>query len=316
MTLVIVRGSFSKLKEYLESRGYMFESRPHQAFLARGNGVVVNLYDNGKVVMSGASLDEQREVEKFLQQTQEFDLLTGTPKKELLNIHGTRIGSDEAGKGDYYGPLVACAVMATEEQTLKFEAIGVKDSKKLSNNSIMDKADLIRNKILNSGQWKVVLISPEKYNILLLNMGNLNKVLAWAHARAIEDVLKFELECTLAISDQFGDKKYIEDALMAKGKGIKLIQTPHGERDLVVAAASILARAEFLNYVEGMRKKYKENFPLGATNVEPFGKKLVSSYGEEILLKTAKIHFVTTSRILETKEQLNKLIREQEKLKR
>ncbi len=315
MTTVIARGSFPKLKKYLESRGYTFEDRPHQAFLARGNGVVINLYDNGKIVIGGSSLEERRNVEKFLKQTQELEVMTENPE-ELLNFHGTRIGSDEAGKGDYFGPLVACAVMATEEQSLQFEAIGVKDSKKLSKNSIMEKADLIRHKVLNNGQWKVVLISPEKYNILLMTMENLNRVLAWAHARAIEDVLSFKLECNLAISDQFGDKKYIENALMAKGKKIKLIQTPHGERDLVVAAASIVARAEFLNYVEDMREKYKEDFPLGATNVESFGKKLVLGHGEEILLKTAKIHFSTTNRVLETKEQLNKLIKEQEKLKK
>jgi ribonuclease HIII len=314
MTLVIAKESFPALKEYLASRGYTFEARPHQAFLARGNGAVINLYDNGKIVLGGSSPDEQKEIEEFLYQAQKVVISKENLKEEPLGFHGTRIGSDEAGKGDYFGPLVACAVMATEEQALRFEEIGVKDSKKLSTNSINDKAKLIRHKILNNGQWKVVLISPAKYNTLMLRMGNLNKVLAWAHARAIEDVLKYELECNLAISDQFGDKRYIEDALMAKGKRIKLIQTPRGERDLVVAAASIIARAEFLNYVESMRKEYKEDFPLGATNVEPFGKKLVSSQGENILLETAKVHFATTGRIVENQEHLHKLIQEREKL--
>lgn len=206
--------------------------------------------------------------------------------------------------------------MATEEQAEKLKEIGVRDSKRLSADSVREKATYIRKNILSSGQWKVVLIPPSRYNILIVRMGNLNRLLAWAHARAIEDVLRFDLDCSLAISDQFGDKKYIEEALMAKGKTIRLIQTPGGERDVVVAAASIIARQEFVNYVEQMREKYKEEFPLGATHVEKFGKELVKRHGELILLDTAKVHFATTGRLVEAKDSIEKLLSDRVKNER
>ncbi len=317
MTLQIQKIDFAKLKEYLASRGYVFEERPHQEFLARRNGTVINLYENGKIVMGGASVNEQNEVLKFAETLKSLaTTVESTSMYQDLNIHGTRIGSDEAGKGDYFGPLVACAVMATEEQAEKLKEIGVRDSKRLSADSVREKATYIRKNILSSGQWKVVLIPPSRYNILIVRMGNLNRLLAWAHARAIEDVLRFDLDCSLAISDQFGDKKYIEEALMAKGKTIRLIQTPGGERDVVVAAASIIARQEFVNYVEQMREKYKEEFPLGATHVEKFGKELVKRHGELILLDTAKVHFATTGRLVETKDSIEKLLSDRVKNER
>lgn len=306
MTLTISKNDFPQLREYLSTRGYSFEKRPYQEFLARGNGAVINLYENGKIVIGGASLQEREDISKFIEALSPQHTAKSNALPPDLNFHGTRIGSDEAGKGDYFGPLVACAVMATEEQAEKFKDIGVKDSKRLSPESIREKAESIRKQILHSGQWRVVLIPPSRYNILIVKMGNLNRLLAWAHARAIEDVLRFDLDCPLAISDQFGDKKYIEQALMAKGRTIRLIQTPGGERDVVVAAASILARIEFTKYIEDMRRKYNEEFPLGATNVEEFGKELVKRHGESILLDTAKVHFVTTERLVPSKDSLDK----------
>ena len=124
-------------------------------------------------------------------------------------------------------------------------------------------------------------------------------MLAWGHARSIENLLGM-VNAQNALSDQFGDERFIIEALLEKGKSIKLIQKPKAEKNIVVAAASILARNEFLLRLELMGKTYKMNFPKGASkkNVKA-GKEFVKKYGESRLKEVAKLHFKTTSDVLE-----------------
>jgi ribonuclease HIII len=300
-------GQFLALREFLSKRGYKFEARPYQEFLARGHDTVVNLYTSGKLVIGGSSLDEERIILKFIgveRPGRPKAADSRQPQSVFEGFHGTRIGSDEVGKGDYFGPLIACAVLATEYQATRLKSIGVRDSKKLNDTAIVETARSIRDEVLERGQWRLVIVPPIRYNLLMREMGNLNRLLAWAHARAIEDVLNFTEPCSLAIADQFGDPKYIEHALMAKGRRIELVQTPQGERDVVVAAASVLARAEFLDQMEKMSQRYGAAFPRGASNVEGFAKALVMDRGPSVLLDTAKIHFATTDRIVDSRLEL------------
>lgn len=312
MTVTIPKEKFAAFREFLAGRGYAFQARPHQEFLAKGRGAAVNLYSNGKVVIGGSSVDEQSAVRDYLErETGQRDEGSTSDSAELsaLDIHQTRIGSDEVGKGDYFGPLVAAAVLASEFQAQRLKDVGVKDSKALEDHAILEIAERVRRSILVRGQWRLVVVPPSRYNILMTELGNLNRLLAWAHARAIEDVLLFNEPCDLAIADQFGDPKYIQDALMAKGRRIRLVQTPHGERDVVVATASVLARQEFLNQMEALGAKYGERFPLGASRVEDFARDLVKKHGDEILLDTAKLHFATTARIVTSVDSLNEMLR-------
>jgi ribonuclease HIII len=297
----------SDLRRFLEDRGYHFEDRPHQLFLAKGRDTVVNLYANGKVVIGGSRPEERAVVLGFL------DSIGASPSArspshspEILDLdfHQTRVGMDEAGKGDYFGPLVACGVLATEFQAEKMRAEGVRDSKDLGTPAVKELASWLRDKALERGQWRIVSIPPARYNLLILRMGNLNRLLGWAHARALEDVLKFNEPCSLAIADQFGDPKFIEGALMANGKQVRLVQTPKGERDVVVAAASILARDGFLTAIETMDRGFGEKFPLGASQVEDFARSFVAKHGEVALLDTAKVHFATTTRVLGSDSRL------------
>jgi ribonuclease HIII len=204
------------------------------------------------------------------------------------------IGTDESGKGDYFGPLVVAAVFVPEDQEQVLRELGVRDSKKFSDSRVRQFAELIRKGYKHS----LVAIGPEKYNELYGKLRNLNRILAWAHSRAMENILE-EVHCAQAITDQFGDKLYVLNALMKKGKNIELIQKPKAEEDIAVAAASILARAEFLMRLYFLSQDVGVDLPKGSSpRAEEVAVKLVRGQGEEILEKVAKRHFKLTKRVL------------------
>ncbi len=215
-------------------------------------------------------------------------------QSELFPAEKGRIGTDESGKGDYFGPLVVAGVFLPEGQESVLAELGVKDSKKFSDNRVRELADLVKKGYTHS----IVAIGPEKYNGLYSKLRNLNRILAWAHARAIENILE-EVNCKLAVTDQFGDKAYVLNALMKRGETIELIQRPKAEEDLAVAAASILARAEFLKRLYFLSQDMGIELPKGASPlVEEAGLKLVKTQGVQALDKVAKRHFKITARIL------------------
>jgi len=204
------------------------------------------------------------------------------------------IGTDESGKGDYFGPLVVAGVYVPDEQEAVLKELGVRDSKRLTDNRVREMADLVRKGYKQS----VVAIGPEKYNELYGKLRNLNRILAWAHARAIENILE-EVACTQAITDQFGDRIFVENAMMKKGRNIELIQRPKAEEDMAVAAASILARAEFLRRLYFLSQDFKIDLPKGSSSKsEEVGLELVEKHGADVLDKVAKKHFKLTPRIL------------------
>lgn len=204
------------------------------------------------------------------------------------------IGTDESGKGDYFGPLVVAGVFVPDEQEPVLKELGVRDSKRFSDNRVREMADLVRKGYKHS----IVAIGPEKYNELYIKLRNLNRILAWAHARAIENILD-EVACVQAITDQFGDRIFVENALMKKGRNIELIQRPKAEEDMAVAAASILARAEFLRRLYFLSQDFKIELPKGSSpNSEEVGLELVKKHGADVLNKVAKKHFKLTPRIL------------------
>lgn len=205
------------------------------------------------------------------------------------------IGTDESGKGDYFGPLVVAGVFVPDKQEKVLKELGVKDCKRFSDNRAREMADLIKRGYKHS----VVAIGPEKYNELYGKLRNLNRILAWAHARAIENILE-EVACDHAVTDQFGDRLYVEKALMKMGKHIELVQRPKAEEDMAVAAASILARAEFLKRLYFLSKEIGVDLPKGSSPLaEEAGARLVQKHGAGVLDKVAKKHFKLTPRILD-----------------
>lgn len=217
-------------------------------------------------------------------------------QSELFSAEKGHIGTDESGKGDYFGPLVVAGVFILDEQQKVLAELGVKDSKRLSDNRVREFADLIKRGYKHS----LVVIGPEKYNELYSKLRNLNRILAWAHSRAIENLLE-EVHCTLAVTDQFGDKVYVLNALMKRGRNIELIQRPKAEEDLAVAAASILARAEFLKRLYFLSQDIGINLPKGSPPfVVEIGIELAKVHGVQVLDKVAKKHFKITKRIMDS----------------
>lgn len=205
-----------------------------------------------------------------------------------------RIGIDESGKGDYFGPLVIAAVFVTPSTQQDLTLMQVRDSKKISDGRIVEMAPDIRLACPHS----IVAIGPQRYNELYAKIKNLNRLLAWGHARALENLLQ-QVDCDLAIADQFGDERLILNALQEKGKQIRLMQRPKAESDLAVAAASILARAEFLQRLHKLSEGLNTTLPKGASPaVELAGKMVIKKYGRERLGTVAKLHFKTTKQIL------------------
>ena len=206
------------------------------------------------------------------------------------------IGTDESGKGDYFGPLVIAGVFCNLELEKELKTLNVRDSKVVSDNQVKQMAEKIRQMCPHN----LVVIGPEKYNQLYEKMRNLNKLLAWGHARVIENLLSsLATEPDYVISDKFGDERYIERALMEKGKKVQLQQKVKAESDIAVAAASILARAEFLKRLRELSDKYNLNLPKGSSEtIDQIGRKLVEKYGQEVLKYVAKLHFKNTVRVL------------------
>ena len=215
------------------------------------------------------------------------------------------IGTDESGKGDYFGSLVIAGVMVDEATASKLKSIGVRDSKRLSDSKVKSLSEAIQKLC----PYDIVTISPPKYNELYSKLHNLNRLLAWGHARVIENLLSGVGQgthtypginsCDTVIADKFGDKGYIEKALMTKGKQITLIQRSKAEDDIAVAAASIVARNGFIDEIAALSTQIGVQLPKGAgPQVEEMAQYLVQKCGKEILNKVAKVHFKTSNKII------------------
>jgi ribonuclease HIII len=205
-----------------------------------------------------------------------------------------RIGIDESGKGDYFGPLVIAAVFVDATTQGELALMGVRDSKKISDGRILEMAPDIRAICPHS----LIAIGPPKYNELYAKIKNLNRLLAWGHAKALENLLG-RVSCERAISDQFGDTQLILNALQEKGRKIVLEQRTKAESDLAVAAASIVARAEFLMRLKRLSDEVGTTLQKGASPaVELAAKMVVKKHGQERLSTVAKLHFKTTKAVL------------------
>lgn len=222
-----------------------------------------------------------------------------TSNKEVVNLGFPIIGTDESGKGDYFGPLVSAGVYVDQESARSLIDYGVKDSKKLSDKKNIELAKKVAR--ICEGRYAIIEVSPEKYNDLYDQLKrekkNLNTLLAWGHAKAIEEIL-FKVDCKIAIADQFADEKFILSKLQERGKTLKLVQMHKAEQNIAVAAASILARARFLEKLSKLSGEYKIDFPKGASQrVTEIAKKFVELYGKEKLGVVAKLHFKITPEV-------------------
>jgi len=280
------------LRAGLEKRGFEFKKVPHAYFGATRGKLSLNYYKSGKLLIQG------KETAEFVQFFLEPEILKEVRfgyEEVLSEFTGDRIGVDESGKGDYFGPLVVAGVFLNGESEKKLRELNVRDSKKISPRRIQELRKVIRREC----RYSVVAIGPERYNQLYTTMGNLNRILAWGHARVIENILS-KTSCPRAILDQFGRKDLVLRALMKKGRSIEIEQRVRGESDLAVAAASILARGEFVLRLEKLSEEFGVKLPLGNKKslVHAAGKEIIKKEGMEALVRVAKVQFKTTREIV------------------
>jgi ribonuclease HIII len=240
--------------------------------------------------------DKVIEIQSILEDTQSINKLQNP---EILNLVFPIIGTDESGKGDYFGPLVSAGVCVNQNSASILKSLGIKDSKLLSDTKVLELAPKIMN--VCKGQISIIEISPEKYNDLYEQFQrenkNLNTLLAWGHAKAIEEILG-KIECHIAIADQFADENFIISKLQEKGKGLKLIQMHKAEQHIAVAAASVLARARFLIKLKKLSEEIGINLPKGASqNVIECAQQIVDQRGKAAIRQVAKLHFKITANI-------------------
>ncbi len=206
------------------------------------------------------------------------------------------IGVDESGKGDIFGPLVIAGVVVTPDKELALAKRGVRDSKILSDSLIFELAEIIRRLC----PTETLVLLPPEYNAAYEQHGrNLNRLLAWGHARVISS-LNRRTAAKRALSDQFGDEARLKDALSAEGCKVELEQRPRAESDMAVAAASIMARAEFVAAINDYTAKAKVKIPLGASaeQVKAVARVIYRKWGRRGLERITKMHFKTVAEII------------------
>ncbi len=289
-----------QLRDILEPRGWKFDACPYAFWRAADGATKVIAYESGKLVVQGKGTPE------FVRYTLEPEILGEARygyEKVLVEVEHPEMfkphaGIDESGKGDYFGPLVTAAVYVTGYTARQLLEMGVKDSKVIKNDRrIHELAEKI--KVTVQGNFSVVTIGPEAYNRLYETMGNVNRMLAWGHARSLENLLDKVPDCPRAISDQFAHKQTVIKALLGKGKKITLEQRPRAEADVAVAAASILARTDFVRRLERMSLELGFKVPKGAgVNVIEAAAEMVRKAGPDKLRQYCKLHFKTTEKVM------------------
>lgn len=287
-----------KLAELLHrSSCYTPVEVPHTQIAVDTGTCRINLYNSGKCLVQGKGAEE------WITFTLEPEIL-GEARIGYDEVYdpesvAPHMGIDESGKGDFFGPLVIASVYTDAKSVAVLKELGARDSKKITSDRVaLQLASDIRKQL--DGKYAVVTIGPEAYNRMYTKIANVNRLLAWGHARAIENLLEKVPDCPRALSDKFGSTHLIERALIEKGKKIKMDQRTKAESDPAVAAASILARAGFLMALRKMEKDFGiETVPKGCSaKVKQIAAELIAHKGPDILLKTCKCHFRTTDEVL------------------
>ena len=292
----LTAGQREKLLALLAAGNYRPATVPHTVAAVDGPGCRINLYTSGKLLVQGKGTED------FVVFTLEPEVMgrAALGYEAILDPAATapHMGIDESGKGDFFGPLVVAAAYVDPTLAKAMEQMGVKDCKKLSDKQVFTIGARLR-ALLGANRFKLVAISPETYNRLYTKIRNVNRLLTWAHARAIEDLLTGVPSCPRAVADQFGAAHLIKRSLMKKGREITLEQHHKAESDIAVAAASVLAREQFLLILQRLGKLHGTTLLKGASDaVRQTAIDLVRAKGPGVLVSVAKCHFRTTDAVL------------------
>ena len=287
------------LRTLLQKRGFEFKEKPYSIFSAARGKLNVTVYEKGpKVLVQG------KETGEFVRFTLEPEILKEARLgyEEVLEpeMFAPHFGVDESGKGDFFGPLVIAGAYVDADIARTLREIGIMDSKRItSDKRIRDLSEAIRGVV--GIVHEVIAVGPPRYNEMHNSFGNLNRLLAWGHATAIENLLKRRPDCPRALSDQFANPKVLEKALQTRGKTIQIDQKTKAESDVAVAAASILAREAFINWLDQKGRELGLDAPLPRGASETVRKTaigLARQLGGEILPSLTKSHFRTTQDVM------------------
>ena len=287
------------LNKYLAANGFEFREVPYARFAATREKLNIVFYESGKLVVQGKGTQD------FVEFVLEPEILKEVKLgyEEVLNpdLLLARFGVDESGKGDFFGPLCIAGVYVNESVVRAWKDSGIRDSKNISSDKRMTEfAEMIRK--TPGCVSTVVPIGNEAYNRLYAKMKSVNTLLAWGHARVIENLMlqkhRMNPQPVRAISDQFASsKETVAKALMSLGRAIELVQRHKAEEDVAVAAASILARHEFVTRLAALEKQFEMKLPKGASAaVDAAAKEFIAKHGAANLPKVAKMHFRTAFR--------------------
>ncbi|MDE3083855.1 MAG: ribonuclease HIII [Verrucomicrobiota bacterium] len=290
-SLVLDDAQMEKLRGLLDARGWEPFDVAYARYAFRGPDVNVTAYQSGKVVVAGKGTED------FVVNTIESDV-TGLPRlgydevlyPEWFEPHA---GLDESGKGDFFGPLVAATVVADKTAIDVWLKAGVKDSKKIAESQILKLDELIR--ATPGAVVKTCACGMAKYNELMARPhANLNRLLAWQHATALTGALD-QKWVPWGLLDQFSETPLVQAELKKKEvKNFELRMRTKAESDPVVAAASVIARAEFVREMKQLSKRFGEPLQKGAgPKVKEQAAKILEKFGTSALRDFAKLHFRT-----------------------
>lgn len=281
---------------------YSSQNNANSVFIAKLDKCVITAYKSGKVLFQGKNSEQEYKIWS----NEEFNSkdITKTNEKQTTNKsipnyrQGDTIGSDEVGTGDFFGPVVVCAVYLPENNINLMKQYGVDDSKKITDQKIIEIAPKIEQYV----NYKIIMVDNKKYNQLTKKGYNMNKIKAILHNQAIHELLtKQNINPKQIVIDQFCTENKFKEYLT----GINLcsnnltFETKAESKYMAVAVASIFARYTFLKEMAKLNKKFDNLIVKGAgSNVDKNARIVVSKYGTDILDEIAKTNFKNMDRII------------------
>lgn len=304
-TIKLDDAQMEKLRAVVAAKHWEEAQVPYARFAFKGPKVNVTAYTSGKVVVAG------KETEDFVQNVIEAEV-TGTPKLGYDEVHHPEwfephAGLDESGKGDLFGPVVAATVIAERPAIEAWRKAGVRDSKSIEDSQILKLDELIRG--TPGAVVEVVCCGMEKYNELMLKpRANLNRLLAWQHARALEAALQKKW-VPRGLLDQFSKEPLVQRELKKRGlERFNLEMRTKAEEDPVVAAASVVARAEFVRIMRDLAREFGAKLHFGAgAQAKAQAAEMVGKFGARALGRFAKLHFRTSYEVVAAAGKLDEL---------
>jgi ribonuclease HIII len=281
--LVIPPSERESLERRIASGDFEHKSVPHAVFSVKGEGVVATLYTSGKLVIQGEDPD------LFAQRYAGEIAADGARKDTEIRIEGPLVGSDECGKGDYFGPLIVAGVRVEPSERARLRAGGVRDSKEISDPSALRIGAALRSQFPHA----IARLDPPEYNAMWRRPGQLNEMLADLHVAVIRKLARPGIH---VLVDQFADARLMEKRVA--GLDIRFQQRTRAESEPAVAAASIIAREEYLTALRALSEEFAVDLHKGAGSpTDRAAERFVLLHGREALGKVAKLHFKNTQRI-------------------